>query len=436
MELSVSNFGKISETTIKLNGITVIAGINNSGKSTLGKVLFSSFNALNDIDQKIKKERNEATYQLCNSIFREYSLELNKKDNRLHYNAFIRQISQKIARYLVSNNNFSEEDLRKYFEDSFYNNHSLKVSIDKDSLNELINKIFDEYQQILTISDRRLLEESITSFFSQTFSGQLTPVIKNNKKETVISLLIKGKNINIHLKNDICTNLNYEIELTKKAIYIDNPFIIDNCYPIGRSFIDNYLLDQINKQSIDFSTTGLFDSILSKEKLDGIENILSEVVKGDVIEDDSSYMFKQDNYIRPLEMNNLSTGLKSFILIKLLIQKNILKSKDVLILDEPEIHLHPEWQLKYAQLLVLLQKAFDLTILITTHSSHFLEAIDLYSKIYTINDICNYYLANPKNENTSTFEDVTGNLNVLYKNLVTPSLAIDILKSEHGLLDE
>lgn len=45
MELSIKNIGKIANADIKLNGITVVAGENNTGKSTIGKVLYSYFRA-------------------------------------------------------------------------------------------------------------------------------------------------------------------------------------------------------------------------------------------------------------------------------------------------------------------------------------------------------------------------------------------------------
>ena len=58
MELKISNFAKIKEANIKLDGITVIAGENNTGKSTIGKILFSMFNSLKDIDGRIEELRN------------------------------------------------------------------------------------------------------------------------------------------------------------------------------------------------------------------------------------------------------------------------------------------------------------------------------------------------------------------------------------------
>lgn len=39
MELKVRNFAKIAEADIIIDGITIIAGNNNTGKSTIGKLL-------------------------------------------------------------------------------------------------------------------------------------------------------------------------------------------------------------------------------------------------------------------------------------------------------------------------------------------------------------------------------------------------------------
>jgi predicted ATPase len=96
-----------------------------------------------------------------------------------------------------------------------------------------------------------------------------------------------------------------------------------------------------------------------------------------------------------------------------------IKNKGVLILDEPEIHLHPGWQLKFAEILILLQKEFDLTILLTTHSPYFLEALEVYGKKHGIDDRCNYYLAESKGD-TADVREVNGNINDIYKQLAEP----------------
>ena len=44
MRIKISNIGKIKEADVTINGITVIAGENNTGKSTVGKALYAIFN--------------------------------------------------------------------------------------------------------------------------------------------------------------------------------------------------------------------------------------------------------------------------------------------------------------------------------------------------------------------------------------------------------
>ena len=45
MQLSLKNIGKLKQAEIEINGITVIAGENNTGKSTVSRALFSTFNS-------------------------------------------------------------------------------------------------------------------------------------------------------------------------------------------------------------------------------------------------------------------------------------------------------------------------------------------------------------------------------------------------------
>jgi predicted ATPase len=59
MNFELRNFGKIYEADVKLDGITVICGDNNTGKSTVGKALFSFYNSLYDYKARIKDRIDE-----------------------------------------------------------------------------------------------------------------------------------------------------------------------------------------------------------------------------------------------------------------------------------------------------------------------------------------------------------------------------------------
>ena len=51
MRLKLHNTLKVADADIELGGLTVITGENDSGKSTVGKVLFSTLKAANNVRQ-------------------------------------------------------------------------------------------------------------------------------------------------------------------------------------------------------------------------------------------------------------------------------------------------------------------------------------------------------------------------------------------------
>lgn len=152
--------------------------------------------------------------------------------------------------------------------------------------------------------------------------------------------------------------------------------------------------------------------------------------KGHIVMDQKDeFYLRTDKYDEPISVHNLSTGMKSFVILKMLIEKGCLKDKDVLILDEPEIHLHPQWQIVYAELIVLLQKQFDLSVVITTHSPYFVDALNLFSCKYGTDKKVNYYLSSNQN-NVVTIDNVTDNIDLIYKKMATPIQMLDTLRYE------
>ena len=79
MKLELENVGKISLANIELNGITVIAGENNTGKSTIGKMLFCIFHAFYRIEEQIREERVKSISRALNSFYHEASNRLTRR---------------------------------------------------------------------------------------------------------------------------------------------------------------------------------------------------------------------------------------------------------------------------------------------------------------------------------------------------------------------
>ena len=155
----------------------------------------------------------------------------------------------------------------------------------------------------------------------------------------------------------------------------------------------------------------------------------THLVHGNIITENNEFYLKEEGSAKPVFFANLSTGLKSFVILKMLLEKGALKEKDVLVLDEPEIHLHPQWQVAYAELIVLLQKAFDLTVVVTTHSPYFLDAINLFSVKHGTGQKVHYYLSE-NTEDGILMEQVTDNIDLIYKKMASPIKILDSLRYE------
>ena len=100
-----------------------------------------------------------------------------------------------------------------------------------------------------------------------------------------------------------------------------------------------------------------------------------------------------------------------------------------IILDEPEIHLHPEWQIHFAEILILLQKYFNLHILLTTHSPYFLNALETFSKKYDIVNKCHFYHATSSNGD-SILTEVTASVDTIYKEMAKPFQTLEDIAYE------
>ena len=67
MEITIKNVGLIANSKIKLDGLTVITGSNNSGKSTVGKIVYSCIAGVENLEEK----RNLELAYYYKSVIRE-----------------------------------------------------------------------------------------------------------------------------------------------------------------------------------------------------------------------------------------------------------------------------------------------------------------------------------------------------------------------------
>lgn len=430
MRLNIRNFAKIKEAEIIVDGITVIAGENNTGKSTVGKIIFSIFHALSGIEDKIMNERLNEIESTNRLILQNFfsSFDMSRSAILSSTMNISRQIIRRLRNQLNENKTVSELEIAEIIE------KVIKVRAELISLEEwhdTMKELIVNTNEILCLPEENIILEVINRSFNQVFHNQINSISDHQSTEASLELEIKGRIDKILFENNGCKSMSDEINIMHKAIYIDNPFIVDELSDYRVLNPMNELLKIIlTNDSREDVFNGVIGTVRAKEKLSDIYEILQSVVDGEIIlGQDNKYYLKDSKFNDPISFNNLSTGLKSFVILKILLEKGGLKEKDVLILDEPEIHLHPQWQVVYAELIVLLQKYFDLSVIVTTHSPYFMDAINLFSYRYKIEGKVNYYLSSLE-DNSVNMQLVTDNIDLIYQKMASPIQMLDTLRYE------
>ena len=89
------------------------------------------------------------------------------------------------------------------------------------------------------------------------------------------------------------------------------------------------------------------------------------------------YYYVEDG--RAIKIANLATGSKFFVILQLLFESGQIGRDSLLILDEPEAHLNPEWINILAKLIVDMNERLGITTVITTQSLNLVLAFDALS---------------------------------------------------------
>lgn len=414
MVLSLKNIGKLAETQIAIDGITVIAGENDTGKSTVGKALFAVFNSFYDVDRQVLSERIDSIESVLSLVL--------KNANRTPVRYYIRILAEDIASHQVSLSQKSgfkdriSESVLQMVEKSGEGIDDFRL-IEVNDSDEVVHRI----QEIMDVSEEEILKAIVEKKMDTEFNGQVTNLFTNKKGE--IRLQIKDKSIALSIENNRVTGIENAINLHVEAVYMDDPFLLDTIpspyfgirsrYADHRTHLRKKIFDNASKKTA-------VEEIIVNNKFQNIYEKISSVCSGEIVRSNQKeYSYKSADSDKLLDVRNLSTGLKTFVILKTLLLNGGIEYNGVVILDEPEIHLHPEWQLLFAELIVLLHKEFDVHILLNTHSPYFLRAIQVYSAKYEMADKCRYYLSE-NSGNQAAITDVSDDIERIYARLSKP----------------
>ena len=467
MKFYIENIGAIDKATVDIDGITIIAGENNVGKSTIGKALFAFLRNMNDwkkiYDQVCKEAISKYLYQ--NSIWLEDFCMANSGAKRRRPSKTDLLISQyaneeyfhvALEDYQVSTESNDSQDATEALNAQLKNFCLDYLSLYfKKSKNELFNLYESELSdwisrttkdaQRLKLDEVELQKHAIRNSLESVFQKQYR---KFGTSKSTIAFTTNTREI-IFQVTDAHEHLNTTIQISKNVHFIESPRIYDYIanYQFGsnakwhlrRMLVPNTfrsVVSPVNSSHIRASATNDIDIELSP-----ILDHLADIMGGQAeFLQKSGLVFKDRVLDAPISSANVSTGLKSIALLEYALRIGAIERGDILILDEPEINLHPEWQIEYARTIVELQKFYDLKFIITSHSPFFMRAIECFTDINETMDNLNVYRISCS-DRTSSHEVVNVSyseygMSALYEDLSAPLDELDaLLEEKYGVED-
>ncbi|MBS5162901.1 MAG: AAA family ATPase [Haemophilus parainfluenzae] len=400
MRLNIQNFGIIESASVNINGLTVICGENDSGKSTIGKLLFAMIKA----SQKYEEELGEGVISQIFLNLSRISVLLLQGDR----DESLRNISIYFRR-LDPDEILLTKDLSSLY--SIIDDNVSDLSL-KNKIYEYISKIDILIQN--TPNEKKAKENALKkALYSEfkNFSHKSSEIKLNDlNNDTIIKFNSDKKGV---------SNIVFDKPmLLDDVTYIENPFILQ----FRRMFLNAItLLDESNttrswvreKVSLHLKDLARKLSVLdpktiefSENKLQKLSNNISELIDGSFYYDEEQDDFILNRNGHVFSSMNIASGIKALGLFNSLLKGGFVNERSLLILDEPETNLHPKWQNEYAKLLCNLVKS-NIKIIIATHSPYMISALEHYSK-----DIenKNFYWARKDYSESVIFEDETSSI--------------------------
>ena len=365
MLLEIENLGLINKVDLEIGKINVIVSKNSTGKSTLSKFLFSLLTAVSSEGTQLANR--DITSKLLN--FLKYwetrgPLEMGENfkqiRNSLAHNSF-EDIYSKIT-HILEHHDFKDKEL---------------CINDLNDLFRIIELNNDECYRYLTVFNALIESEYGCSLnrFNNACIGFNGVDFKQDIKIDV------EKNPD-SISKDFLNYFNFQ-----NIIYMDSPSILEHNPPTSQYHL--HVLERKLKKINNLNN--VYNDEFFKD-LNDFKREVDKLIGGnfEYVPSEDKFVFKKDG--ETFSMENTASGLKQLATIQLLLNNKELTKNSFLILDEPEINLHPGFQVEFAKILVLAARDLNITLYINTHSPFFTEAIEAYSRYYNFIDDTNFYL--------------------------------------------
>lgn len=428
MDIQVKNFGTIQDANVHIGGLTVITGENDTGKSTVGKILFSIVKAIARYEYDLEEDKDDRLLSIAENLY----FTIIRRTINLSTNTHIRDLfhPKKFIAQIKIDLNSALDERYNVLSDMLENKNISPVMFAGASTElERLRAIVEEPDDKLSAMTRAISK----AFFSE-FRGEIVPKGQIEPLRPAV-IVNDGASplIRIDWVNDAKFKFDFQDELGySDATYVESPAIMQfhnltqmsktlfelKTASAGRGTVPLHIKDLSNKLSDSIYNLYAFNDLFDESYEDvhsKVSGRISAAFNGEISYDSEKldFLLNRDGYV--VSSSNIASGVKSLGILDMLLKGGHAEDNNLLILDEPEVNLHPKWQVLYCELICELVRA-GVDIIITTHSPYVIDALKHFSDKMKVEN--NFYLAIRYPEETLTsFLNITDDV----------SYAIDLL---------
>lgn len=375
VKIELENLGVLRQASFALNDLTIICGENNTGKTYAAYSLFGflkfwreyvSTNELKNLHESIDtllkdgityinvepylKDSNKILKRICDSYAKDLPEVFAAKSNQFQNSKFQMQFDE------------SEFSINREFHRNFLTSNEDKVfSADKlENNNELVISLLIEKERTGHIP-RRIIQNFVSNCIGELLFKPLLP------NPYISSVERTGATI---FRKELNFARNRLLEEMMKAGENIDPMDL-----LFKSYKDYPLPVKVNVDSTrNLQSVTNEQSYISKN----FPEILSEftdILGGEyAVGNDDTIFYKPNRSSTKLEMDESSSSVRSLLDLGFYL-KHIVQQGDLLLIDEPELNLHPKNQCRIARLIVRLIN-LGIKVFITTHSDYIIKELN------------------------------------------------------------
>ncbi|ERJ26207.1 AAA family ATPase [Campylobacter concisus] len=377
MKVSLKNVGMLDEANFEVGNLTIICGENNTGKTYATYSLYGYLDYMRNIREvPYYRARGDISDNVEHDDIQEIKLTYNK-------------IKERLQKHMLNKSKMYEE----YFligvmagkEDDFANlEFNVEISISMDEIKDAIN-VFLISDNLLVRAKRRfehilyddgLIIKPINGIIGKRYIADYMNLLS----DALLHIILRN-NFILSVERTGASIFQEELDFTKIAKLetlkrmardedVDVFEILDEkkqLYPKPVRDNINFIrsLKQLSKKDSCFKE----DNSKNQEIL----KVLSNLVGGKYKVTDIGILFQPKKSRKGYNIEIASSSVRSLLMLNFYIL-NTASKKDILMIDEPELNLHPNNQILVARLLVLLANA-GIKVFITTHSDYIVREI-------------------------------------------------------------